>query len=246
MRTETFAKGELILKKYRPHLQMPMHAHDSSKIGILLSGSVIEEHNKGDRLCRAGDILIKPAGANHCDSVGPTGLSVLSMRFQSDRDVCKSVFSAYRRLPLEPFVARIVRHYLDGDSMPDETIEELVCQLASIDRHAKDQPHWSHQAIEILKASYTAPPSLTSLAAEIGAHPVSLAQALRRKTGKTKTEIVHQLRIQHSLLMLQEGHKVSSTAVELGFSDQSHFCRVFKRWMGCSPQEYQLRFIQND
>lgn len=244
MDTERFARGELILTRYPANLEMPMHAHDASKIGILLAGSVIEQHKRGNQHFRAGDILIKPAGEPHGDSVGSKGLSVLSIRFQCNQEFWKGVFKAYRRLPLEPFVGRIVRHYLNGESLADETIEEIVCHLAAFDLRENAQPHWSQLAIEILRARYASPPSLTSLALEIGAHPVSLAQALRRHTGKTKTEIVHQIRIQHSLGPLQEGQKVSSTAVELGFSDQSHFCRVFKRWMGCSPQEYRQRLVQ--
>lgn len=38
--------------------------------------------------------------------------------------------------------------------------------------------------------------------------------------------------------LLESGMKVVDVATAVGFCDQSHLCRVFKRQMGISPEEY--------
>jgi AraC-like DNA-binding protein len=46
------------------------------------------------------------------------------------------------------------------------------------------------------------------------------------------------LRINRGMSLLRRGHPVSAVAHELGFSDQSHFTRHFKKTLGVTPGEY--------
>ncbi len=229
--------------RYAPGYSMPWHVHTYAKVSFLLAGSVLEGSRAGDRHCRAGEIVVKPVGIEHRDEVGPDGLCVLSIRPAEDVAGWKSLASGYRWLPFDPVVARIVRAFLQGEFLSGEALEEGIAALSLLTRAASQKvacsSHWAFRAVEILHNTYDRPPSLAELAQEIGAHPVSLAQALRQRTGKTKTEIVHQIRIQRALSMLQTEDRIAVIAADLGFSDQAHFCRVFKRWLGCSPSAYR-------
>ncbi|NLK95282.1 MAG: AraC family transcriptional regulator [Clostridiales bacterium] len=47
-----------------------------------------------------------------------------------------------------------------------------------------------------------------------------------------------QNRIRKSQLLLQQGYSVVFTASEIGFYDQSHFVKSFRKVFGISPLEY--------
>ena len=53
-----------------------------------------------------------------------------------------------------------------------------------------------------------------------------------------------QLRLAHAKHYLRLGHSVSETACRVGFFDQSHFLRAFKRSEGTTPGRY-VRFSKN-
>jgi len=44
------------------------------------------------------------------------------------------------------------------------------------------------------------------------------------------------------LIFTQTYSNFSDLALQLGFCDQPHFCKVFKKWFGMSPGEYDSRF----
>ena len=80
--------------------------------------------------------------------------------------------------------------------------------------------------------------------------PVQVAQAcglsvrylhrLFKSTGQTVTEHIRNLRLEACREALQGGHdklSLGALAYQWGFSDQAHFCRVFKTRYGVSPGE---------
>jgi AraC-like DNA-binding protein len=240
------SQAELTMTRYPADTFMPRHSHETAKVSIMLSGSVLETSQRGERFCRAGEIVSKPSGHEHSDRVGKHGLCTLSIHYFGSNQAWNELVDDYAWLPIDPVVARFISGYLRKSYLEQEVIEECVHCLAAnraqakIARQASD--HWSNQAVEILRATFRRPPSLCSLAGQIGAHPVSLATALKQRTGKTKTELVHRFRVQHALRLLRKGDLPSDIAHELGFSDQAHFNRVFKYWMGCAPTEYRRAF----
>ncbi|HFP8209780.1 TPA: AraC family transcriptional regulator, partial [Enterococcus faecium] len=44
---------------------------------------------------------------------------------------------------------------------------------------------------------------------------------------------------------LKSNHTISEVSLGLGFSDSSHFSRVFKKYAGVSPKQYQLGLVDN-
>ena len=43
-------------------------------------------------------------------------------------------------------------------------------------------------------------------------------------------------------LLLSTDRTVGEIAVQLGFFDESYFCKVFLREMGCTPGQYRLQY----
>ena len=60
-----------------------------------------------------------------------------------------------------------------------------------------------------------------------------------RYSGKGVAGYFKELKIRHSLEMLQSGMSINEISVALGFDDQNYFSTVFKRIMGQSPMKYK-------
>ena len=65
----------------------------------------------------------------------------------------------------------------------------------------------------------------------------------RQSTGRTLTDYVNRLRIEKSVLLLNQGVcNVTEAAMSVGFDDINYFSRVFKKYMQQSPANY----LRND
>lgn len=64
----------------------------------------------------------------------------------------------------------------------------------------------------------------------------------KKITGKTLIEYVNELRINKAILLLRnEDLNITEIALNCGFSDANYFSRIFKKYKGISPSEYQKR-----
>ena len=104
-------------------------------------------------------------------------------------------------------------------------------------------PRWLRTVRDRLHEEYVSGPSLREIAADAGVHPTYLAASFRQHFGVTLGEFVRLRRIEQARQMLSNSDKpLSDVALLLGFSDQSHFCRTFKKQTGLSPLKYRRLF----
>lgn len=69
-----------------------------------------------------------------------------------------------------------------------------------------------------------------------------LAVKFKKKTGMTLTDFILKEKINEGKRLLRySGKPISSIAAYLGFSSQGHFSNVFRKYSGCSPNEYRLK-----
>lgn len=78
--------------------------------------------------------------------------------------------------------------------------------------------------------------SLAELAALVDLSPDHFGVAFRAAVGKTPHQFLLHCRIEAAKEMLESGEaSLSAIAVDMGFSDQAHFTRVFRRLTGQTP-----------
>ncbi len=82
---------------------------------------------------------------------------------------------------------------------------------------------------------------LTRLAAELAISERQLQRRIKLATGLTPSDCLRRYRLERAAALLGEGHKVTAVAQLCGFSQQSHFGRLFKQHYGLTPGEYQNR-----
>lgn len=81
--------------------------------------------------------------------------------------------------------------------------------------------------------------SLAALAADVGMSRAHFSRSFKAETGLTPHAFVALMRVERAKCLLTEGVPIAAAAVDAGFSDQSHFARVFRRFAGATPAQYR-------
>lgn len=141
---------------------------------------------------------------------------------------------------------RLYREFRQSDNASQLAIEGLTLELlVEVSRHQvsaqdKHAPQWLERAVEMLRERFAERLTISEVALSVGVHPVHLAREFRRFKRCTMGEYVRQLRIERACHQLHNPEEpLAAIAAAAGFSDQSHFCRMFKRFVGMTPSEYR-------
>jgi transcriptional regulator GlxA family with amidase domain len=84
-------------------------------------------------------------------------------------------------------------------------------------------------ALDHLLANYRTQVSLNDLGALTRRTPFQLIRAFRKELGVTPHAMLIRIRILRAKVLLARGEPIAGVAVDLGFVDQTHFGRHFKR-----------------
>ncbi|OEV04673.1 AraC family transcriptional regulator [Streptomyces oceani] len=83
------------------------------------------------------------------------------------------------------------------------------------------------------------PPTLRGLAADLGTSSFSLLRAFRERYGMPPHAWLTDARVRRARRLLESGTPPGEVAPALGFTDQSHLSRHFRRIVGVPPGAYQ-------
>ena len=203
-----------------------------------LSGNYREEIRTRRVEYRPGTLVMHPEGVEHRDEVGDGGASFLLVEFREleagwrpDFDVegGEAVWAAYRLLRCAPGLE----------------MEEGVAELSLALRKRRmvvegERPAWFARIEERLRHEYANPPGLRELAVDAGVHPVHLSRTWRRFRGVGIGEFVMRRRIVEAWRRMGDPMaRLVEIAADLGFADQSHRARHFKRVTGTTAGEFR-------
>jgi AraC family transcriptional regulator len=250
----TLARAEIgrlrVVESALPPLRaLPAHCHERAYICLVLEGSFVERVAGRDRPCAVRTVKLHPAGETHSERFGSAGARLLRVEVPDGWHETERLFSAAAgpQPHLEPECRRLA-HRIRGelelrDEMTPLAVESLVLELLvaanrSPRRSERGTPPWLRRAHEIA-AEAPGPIRLEAVARELGVHPGHLATCFRRRYGCTLGEAGRRARIERAALRLERGREsLAEIALAAGFADQSHFSRVFRRIVGCSPARY--------
>ena len=85
--------------------------------------------------------------------------------------------------------------------------------------------------------------SIAKMSQKVNISSYHLIRKFSSETGLTPHKFQMQCRIRKAQELLREGHKVSDVAQMVGFCDQSHMDRVFRKHVGITPEEYMKSAI---
>ena len=210
---------------------------------VLLSGSYSENLDGDVFHCTPGSVLFKPSDAVHGNSFPAPATSLIVEIEESSLE--NDVLSEYLKAPRQESSASVQRMLftIRAELRTKEPLAELIIQAAILEllgRLARAGDIVNRQsvseAIDFLRDNVTRNVTLTEIATAVGVPTPKLARDFSAATGLSIGEYLRRYRVDLGITALTTSRKtVSAIAAELGFSDHSHFTRVFKQATGYTP-----------
>ncbi|MEJ0027743.1 MAG: helix-turn-helix transcriptional regulator [Rhizomicrobium sp.] len=193
-------------------------------------------------------LIFNPLQTVHRDRyVGP-GCHFLAVSIARAR---LSEWSADLDLPREPVLAhggmvaarRMLGHCIAGaDRFAVECETLALLQFAAPGRRDRHLP-WMPRALAFLRDAKM--PTVNTLAAAAGVHPVHLGRGFRQAFGCTPSSYLQRLRLERAAARLRRTDlSLAGIADASGFSDQSHMTRAFRAAYRTTPARYRAAFRQ--
>lgn len=227
------------------------HTHDESTIALIEDGEADFLLDARPCRARAGSIIIIPAGVPHTG--GASGRPVRYRALAITECALAAAIGPGLRLIAgvidEPLLAdRLARLHealmLGHD--PHALCEQLASFLAALPRqsapssvlpHTKE-PRRIRIVREHLAANLHTSPSLDQLSDLVGVSPFYLQRTFKAATSMSPREYLMDLRIRRARILLRQGIPPRQVSAQVGFFDQSHFTRAFRRLTGVTPGQF--------
>ncbi|OKH28510.1 helix-turn-helix transcriptional regulator [Chroogloeocystis siderophila] len=143
-----------------------------------------------------------------------------------------------------PYQGKTRRLYLESKGLE---LIALYWKQLKVDRSELQKTHQLkpddvkriHQAKDLLIHQLDNPPSLLSLARQVGINDCKLKQGFRQVFGTTVFGYLHNYRMEQAAQLLQENHMtIAGVAHAVGFAHRGSFAAAFRRKFGVNPKDY--------
>ncbi len=120
----------------------------------------------------------------------------------------------------------------------DEMADSFIDMVRSVRMQSYSAP--INETIQYINAHLTDKLTLPELAELVHLHPNYLSSVFKRETGESVTTYILRQRVYEAAHMLQTTDRSASDISSFYlFCNQSYFIKTFRRFMGCSPQQYR-------
>lgn len=216
---------------YEPSLHQAAHVHDYTSVSFVARGELEETACGERRNGTAGDVIVKPAGVVHEDRFGPSGATMYTLVLDGDAGRYQWRFGG----PPSALFVRAIREWRAGAAFEEIAIDLLAAVSGGGPRVMGRK--MSAVADRVAESDVT----VEALAREMSMHPVALARAFRRDLGMSITCFRRRARVRKAAsLLASTSMPLADVALESGFSDQSHLCRIFKSELGTTPAAFRV------
>ena len=252
-----FAGMELLTARFWSHVYTP-HVHDTFAIAVIEHGVEHFRCGRASHDAPAGTVAVVPPGEVHdgqrgCDAgwsyrvfyPQPELLGALMAELR-DGDARLPVFD--RVVFDDPALFRALQGLhaaLIAASDPllrscawREAMTSLLRHAGVVEPASGREDAAVRRAQELLRADTEAALTLDDLARAVGLSPWHLNRVFSRSVGLPPHAWRNQWRLAQAKRLLRGGLGPAEVAASLGFADQSHLHRLFKRAFGVTPGGY--------
>jgi AraC family transcriptional regulator len=243
-----FSGFRLLEARHRPGQTLDAHTHVRPTL-LLSLGPAFEERIEGSSLdVGRFDVVWKPGGTTHRNRY-PHGARSLVVEFSDawwadDVSALRGQPWTGRGLPAAVLFT-LYRHAFQSADLLGLELEELVTRVLDLiiaaDLDSGRAPGRMAHVRDRLRSEITDPPRLAELAEDVDLHPSHLCRAFRRQFGCSMGDYLRRTRIRRALELMSEPtpRSLSTIAFRLGYADQSHFTRDFRRLVGAPPGRFR-------
>lgn len=256
----TLSNLELLHATYVTHTFAP-HTHEGYVIGVIEQGAEQFAYRRSQHIAPAGSIVFINPGEMHTGSAAAEHGWTYRTLYPSIELLQRAVSDLTGQQRDIPFFAEPVVHdpemmteialthraleaqasALERESRLLWTLSRLILRYA--DDHPRPRPFAKEQmgiqrVRSYLEENYVENISLEQLAAIAQLSPFHLLRSFRDQVGLPPHAYQIQLRVMHAKHLLRLGLPCVDAALAVGFADQSHFTKHFKRIVGVPPGLY--------
>jgi AraC-like DNA-binding protein len=231
----------------------PCHAHRSFSLGLVGKGQRIIQVNGESFHISAGEgFILNPQQPHVCSVIGPEGHDYWVISIHPAR--MQTLFHEATGLPGFPHFSQVKitnSSFLDDlaawlENQPaanehgfiDLLHTLLVCCAEEITPNKPAYADILASTFRQLENRQSEAVSLHELAETAHISPFYLNRIFRQVVGVPPHTYLLQSRIKKSLELLLKTGSIAASAQRLGFADQSHFTRLFKREVGITPGRF--------
>jgi AraC family transcriptional regulator len=231
----------------------PAHRHHQANLFVVIEGRLEEKWGRRGARLTPGAVVVKPPAVAHIDKFVT---QVIGLNIELAEDTWlrwTGIDPAFRRpvVSNDPALAGVGRRLAVELAAPDhatplEVQGLLLSMMARVIRgHGRTQQSPAGRlddVVDRLRSEYRWTLRLDDLASTASMHPTHLAKKFRERFGCSIGDYVRQLRIAEAQRALMATNRpIAKIAQDLGFSDQSHLGRAFRRETGETPASFRLR-----
>lgn len=233
------------------------HVHSAFSLGLILQGKTLFTLGGAKYLAEEGDIaLIAPGCAHSCNPVGgPRGYYMLLIdaawlreRMGEELLLCSPLI---KDVALSSKAGAVMEAILTDQKNAANMLTELLLELRArhthVDKGIETHPHQWPDLNDGGDATHAngVPLSVTALARAAGMRRESFSRAVRRTTGLPPRRHLQCLQLEKARSLLRQGKSIIEAALAAGYTDQSHFHRVFLKFCAVTPGRYKRGMSQS-
>ena len=141
--------------------------------------------------------------------------------------------------------------HLQKEKHTDQPFENLLIVefnkfLKNKKKTGKKMPSWARELKDLIQDHIDTSLTLKELSKNIDVNPSYLSREFSKHFDNLSFgEYIRKQRIEKAIeLMKNDNYSLTDVAYYTGFSDQSHFTRIFKKHMGISPSDFRRKKIK--
>ncbi|GLI02479.1 helix-turn-helix transcriptional regulator [Phytohabitans aurantiacus] len=241
---------DLLSARFVGHRYAP-HLHDEYSIGVCTGGAERIDYRGASHIAVPGTVALLEPGEPHTGEAAASGGWSYDAAYVppelfgdgpphfpqpvvTDPDAARMLGAAYRALMrgADP---------LEGETRLLLALDTVVCRYA-VGVTAAERRLGGRLVATVMASlgdRIVAPPSLAEIAGEVGLSRYQVVRAFREAVGMPPYAWLAQHRVRRARTLLLAGHRPADVAGLVGFADQAHLTRWFRRVMGVTPAVYR-------
>lgn len=139
--------------------------------------------------------------------------------------------------------AKFHQHEKHTENATEKLLIEDFEKYLKKKKNGKKIPSWVKELKDIIQDQIDTSITLKQLSQDVNINPAYLSREFSKYFNNLSFgDYLRKLRIEKAIEYLEQSdHSLTRIAYLTGFSDQSHFTRIFKKHMGRSPSEYRKK-----
>ena len=240
------------------HVQgIDMHTHDECEIYVNLTGDVsFMVEDRLYPLTRGDVILVRPGEFHHCVYRSDAQHAMFWILFDGARNAeLLELFYGDKRINFislaEEGKADLIDtcfrlHGSGGDTCEAYTLFFELMELlrrgaADQQQSSESMPRALSDALSYIERRLTEPLRVSEMANALHYSESTIERMFREHLKITPFELIRKKKMVLAASMLRNGETVLDTGLMLGYSDNSHFIKLFKQYYGVTPLQYKKR-----